>query len=114
MAAHKATSDDPVSKKRERFLAKLKTKIVTNLVRGESIELLACEYGTTAVTISKWSDDFLATGKEEELKKRRSSEKSGNTKCLLRIPYRSNGLFIISSDSQAHFTPVLFFQFCGP
>lgn len=74
VASHKATSDDPVSNKPKRFSAKLKTRIVTRLLRGESIELLAREYATTAAKISKWRDDFLAAG-EEALKKRQQDEK---------------------------------------
>ena len=74
VAAHKATSDEPVSKQPRRFSAKLKTKIVTRLLRGESIELLAREYGTTAAKISKWRDDFLAAG-EEALKSRQQGGK---------------------------------------
>lgn len=71
---YKTDSDDPNLKKPQRFSAKLKSKIFMRFLRGESIELLAREYCTTAAKISKWRDDFLDAG-EEALKKRPKKEK---------------------------------------
>lgn len=61
-------------KKPERISAKMKTQIVKRLLRGESLELLAREYGTTAAKISQWRDKFLASG-EEAMKEKPQDEK---------------------------------------
>ena len=64
--------DGPVGKP-QRFSAKLKSKIVLRLLRGDDLELLSREYGTTAAQISRWRDDFLSAG-EVALKKREDPE----------------------------------------
>jgi len=55
--------------KPQRISAKMKTRIVKRLLRGESLELLAREFNTTAAKISQWREEFLAAG-EEAMKSR--------------------------------------------
>lgn len=58
----------------QRLSAKMKTQIIKRFMRGESLELLAREYGTTTSKISKWRDEFLAAG-EDAIKSRPHDEK---------------------------------------
>jgi transposase-like protein len=51
----------------------MKSGIVLRLLRGEDLELLSREYGTTAALISRWRDDFLSAG-ERGLKQRDEPE----------------------------------------
>lgn len=60
----------------------MKTRIVKRLLRGESLELLAREFNTTAAKISQWREDFLATG--EEAMKSRAGDAKGREICQLR------------------------------
>jgi len=69
-----APGADEVNKKPQRSSAKMKTLIVKKLLRGESLDLLAREYSTTAAKISQWREDFSATG-EEAMKSKPHSEK---------------------------------------
>lgn len=69
-----APGADEVNKKPQRISAKMKTQIVKRLLRGESLDLLAREYSTTAAKISQWREDFLAAG-EEALKSKPHCEK---------------------------------------
>jgi transposase-like protein len=73
---------DPVRKpdKPLRFSAKTKSKIVVRLLRGEDLELLSREFGTTAAQISKWRDEFLRGG--EAAMKRREEPESDEVKRL--------------------------------
>ena len=71
-ASRTHAGDGPV-RKPQRFSAKLKSKIVLRLLRGDDLELLSREYGATAAQISGWRDDFLSAG-EIALKKREDSE----------------------------------------
>jgi len=69
-----APEGDQAKQKPQRISAKMKTQIVTRLMRGESLDILAREYGVTAAKISKWRDSFLAAG-EEAMKSRPHEEK---------------------------------------
>jgi hypothetical protein len=73
-----AGAEAPAEKQSEqtpqRISAKMKTRIVQRLMRGESLELLAREHGTTAAKISKWRDEFLNAG-EEAMKSRNGDAK---------------------------------------
>jgi len=60
--------------KPQRISAKMKTRIVKRLLRGESLELLAREFNTTAAKISQWREEFLSAG-EEALKSRTGDPK---------------------------------------
>jgi hypothetical protein len=57
-----------------RFSAPRKAATVLRLLRGESLELLACELGVTAATLAGWRDDFLAAG-QAALKSRLADER---------------------------------------
>jgi len=73
-----AVASAPAEKQSEqtpqRISAKMKTRIVQRLMRGESLEILAREHGTTAAKISKWRDEFLNAG-EEAMKSRNGDAK---------------------------------------
>jgi transposase-like protein len=58
----------------------LKGRIVLRLLRGEDLELLSREYGTTAALISRWRDDFLSAG--EAAMRRREDLESDEIKRL--------------------------------
>jgi transposase-like protein len=64
--------DDP-ARKPQRFSARLKGQIVMRLLRGEELELLSREDGTTAALISRWRDDFLSAG-EAAMRRREDPE----------------------------------------
>jgi transposase-like protein len=55
-------SNNPTSGERGRFSSQRKTATVLRLLRGEDLELVSCELGVTAATLSGWRDDFLAGG----------------------------------------------------
>ena len=55
-------SNTPNSGERGRFSAPRKAATVRRLLRGESLEPLACELGITAAPLAGWRDDFLAVG----------------------------------------------------
>jgi transposase-like protein len=76
--ARRATGDDggAAARKPQRFSAKMKSKIVLRLLRGEDLELLSREYGTTAAQISHWRDEFLRGG-EAAMKRREEPESEG-------------------------------------
>jgi transposase-like protein len=59
--------------KPQRFSAKMKSRIVLRLLRGEDLELLCREYGTTAAQMSRWREDFLSAG-EIAMKNREEPE----------------------------------------
>ena len=67
--------DGPAGKhhKRQRFSAKMKSRIVLRLLRGEDLELLCREYAATAAQMSRWRDDFLSAG-EMAMKNREEPE----------------------------------------
>ncbi len=56
-----------------RFSAKMKSKVVMRLLRGDDLELLSREFGATAAQISQWRDDFLRGG-ETAMKRREEPE----------------------------------------
>ena len=57
-----ACAGDGPARKPQRFSANLKSQIVLRPLRGEDLELLSRECGTTAALISRWRDDFLSAG----------------------------------------------------
>lgn len=75
-----ASAGDGPARKPQRFSAKLKGRIVLRLLRGEDLELLSREYGTTAALISRWRDDFLSAG--EAAMRRREDLESDEIKRL--------------------------------
>lgn len=58
-----------------RFWAQHKVEIVLRLLRGEDIELVSRDVGVTAARLSRWREQFLASG-AEGLKKRSAKEES--------------------------------------
>lgn len=67
--------DGPAGKHQrpQRFSAKMKSRIVLRLLRGEDLELLCREYGATAAQMSRWREDFLSAG-EMAMKNREEPE----------------------------------------
>lgn len=57
-----ACAGDGPARKPQRFSARMKSQIVLRLLRGEDLEVLSRECGTTAALISRWRDDFLSAG----------------------------------------------------
>lgn len=51
-------------KREVRWSARRKEELVMRLLRGESLDLLARESGQPAGRISRWREDFLASGRE--------------------------------------------------
>ena len=77
-APPRSAVDGPAGKphKPQRFSAKMKSRIVLRLLRGEDLELLCREYGATAAQMSRWREDFLSAG-EMAMKKREDTESEG-------------------------------------
>jgi len=61
---------------RGRFSSKRKREAVLRLLRGESLESLSRELGTTAGTLSTWREQFLLGG-QAALKSRPADERDG-------------------------------------
>lgn len=61
---------------RGRFSSKRKREVVLCLLRGESLETLSRELGTTAATLSAWREQFLRGG-QAALKARPADERDG-------------------------------------
>lgn len=53
-----------VGKREVRWSARRKEELVMRLLRGESLDALARESGQPAGRISRWREDFLASGRE--------------------------------------------------
>ena len=67
--ARDAGGDGPTPGHRRRMSARRKREAVLRLLRGEDLELVSRELGTTAAALSGWRDQFLAGG-EASLKSR--------------------------------------------
>jgi len=63
------------NQKPQRISAKMKTRVVQRVMRGESLELLAREFGTSVAKVSQWRDEFIQAGEEAMKKDRGSDEK---------------------------------------
>ena len=70
-----APGQEQENQKPQRISSKMKTRIVQRLMRGESLEPLAREFGTSVAKISQWRDEFLQTGEKAMKKDRGSDEK---------------------------------------
>jgi hypothetical protein len=60
----KRTGSAAEGKREVRFSARRKEEVLMRLLHGESLDLLAREYGQPAGRISRWRDQFLAAGRE--------------------------------------------------
>jgi len=67
--ARDAGADAPAAPRQRRLSAKRKQEAVLRVLRGEDLELVSREIGTTAADLSGWRDAFLAAG-EASLKSR--------------------------------------------
>lgn len=68
---------------RGRFSAKRKREAVLRLIRGEALDLLSRELGVTAVTLSRWQEQFLEGG-IGALRSKASDERDEHIKALER------------------------------
>ena len=77
MGARRAT-EDPVEnpRRQRRFSARRKVDAVLRLLRGENLETLSRELGVAAHELSRWRDQFLASG-QEAMKKRPGDDRDG-------------------------------------
>jgi transposase-like protein len=62
------------SREAGRFSARRKTEAILRLLRGESLDSLAREFGVTAATLAQWREAFL-TGGQAALKSRPADER---------------------------------------
>ena len=60
--AHHAGEGKPAAPRQRRMSAQRKQEAVLRVLRGEDLELVSREVGTTAAALSGWRDDFLAAG----------------------------------------------------
>jgi transposase-like protein len=60
--AQDAGGGKPAAPRQRRMSAQRKQEAVLRVLRGEDLELVSRELGTTAAALSGWRDDFLAAG----------------------------------------------------
>jgi len=48
--------------KKKRLSSKIKTEMVLNVLRGESMDEISRKYGVTVAQLSDWRDSFIANG----------------------------------------------------
>jgi transposase-like protein len=60
--AHHAGDGKPAAPRQRRMSAKRKQEAVLRILRGEDLELVSREIGTTAADLSAWRDRFLEAG----------------------------------------------------
>ena len=81
------TGGDEGEARAKKFFAKHKTQAVLRILRGEPMEIVSRDIGTTAAVLSSWRDSFLASGTQgfakkplhRKLKQRGSTLKSANS-----------------------------------
>lgn len=79
--AQNAGAGKPVAPRQRRMSAQRKQEAVLRVLRGEDLELVSREVGTTAAALSGWRDDFLAAG-AASLKSRPEDDKDRQIKAL--------------------------------
>ena len=60
--AHHAGEGKPAAPRQRRMSAKRKQEAVLRVLRGEDLEVVSREIGTTAADLSTWRDSFLEAG----------------------------------------------------
>ncbi len=60
--AHHADAGKPAAPRQRRMSAKKKQEAVLRVLRGEDLEVVSREVGTTAADLSAWRDSFLEAG----------------------------------------------------
>ena len=60
--AHHADDGKPAAPRKRRMSAKRKQEAVLRVLRGEDLEVVSREIGTTAADLSAWRDSFLEAG----------------------------------------------------
>ena len=60
--AHHAGDGEPAAPRQRRISARRKQEAVLRVLRGEDLEVVSREVGTTAAELSTWRDSFLEAG----------------------------------------------------
>ena len=79
--APNAGGGKPAAPRQRRMSAQRKQEAVLRVLRGEDLELVSRELGTTAAALSGWRDDFLAAG-AASLKRRPADDRDRQIKAL--------------------------------
>ena len=79
--APNAGGGKPAAPRQRRMSAQRKQEAVLRVLRGEDLELVSRELGTTAAALSGWRDDFLAAG-AASLKSRPADDRDRQIKAL--------------------------------
>ena len=79
--AHHAGDGSPAVPRQRRMSAKRKQEAVLRVLRGEDLELVSRETGTTAADLSMWRDRFLEAG-TTSLKSRPEDDRDRELKAM--------------------------------
>ena len=79
--AHHAGDGSPAAPRQRRMSARRKQEAVLRVLRGEDLELVSREIGTTAADLSAWRDSFLEAG-AASLKSRREDDRDQELKAM--------------------------------
>ena len=79
--AHHAGDGSPAAPRQRRMSAKKKQEAVLRVLRGEDLEVVSREVGTTAAELSTWRDSFLEAG-AASLKSRPEDERDRELKAM--------------------------------
>lgn len=79
--AQHAGGGKPAAPRKRRMSAQRKQEAVLRVLRGEDLELVSREFGTTAADLSGWRDSFLQAG-AASLKSRPEDDRDRTIKAL--------------------------------
>lgn len=79
--AQHADGGSPATPRKRRMSASRKQEAVLRVLRGEDLELVSREFGTTAADLSGWRDSFLEGG-AASLKSRPTDERDRELKAM--------------------------------
>ena len=79
--ARHAADGKPAAPRKRRMSAKKKREAVLRILRGEDLELVSREIGTTAADLSGWRDSFLEAG-AASLKSRPEDDRDRELKAM--------------------------------
>ena len=79
--AHHAGDGKPAAPRQRRLSAQMKRDAVLRVLRGEDLELVSRDIGTTAADLSRWRDSFLEAG-AASLKTRSEDDRDRELKAM--------------------------------
>ena len=79
--AHHADAGKPAAPRQRRMSARKKQEAVLRVLRGEDLEVVSREVGTTAADLSAWRDSFLEAG-AASLKSRPDDDRDRDLKAM--------------------------------